>query len=445
MTEPLVSVRDLKKYYFERDSLFDRLLRNDPVAIKAVDGISFDIERGETVGLVGESGCGKSTAGETLLRLREATDGRVDFEGENIYDLDGDDLLEFRKRAQIVFQDPFSSLDPRMTIGETITEPLRVHDVGTKTERRERAEALLERVGLSADQIDRYPSEFSGGQRQRIGIARALALDPEFIVLDEPTSALDVSVQAQILNLLEDLQEEFDLTYLFISHDLSVVRHICDRVVVMYLGNVVEVGPADALFESPKHPYTTALLESVPRAAVEEHGRRVDALQGDVPSSRDPPSGCRFRTRCPRVIPPTHAELPQAAYREVMTLRDRLERDEFSAESIWELADDPKHEDAAAFEAALRGEYFTREFGGEDAETIQAAIDALVDDDQDRAIEILRERYESVCETTTPVSDEPHHPAMCHLYGVPDGAEEAAGTAESEPAAVAGADDGRSP
>ena len=297
--EPLVSVDGLEKHYYENDSLLDRLVGRDPTAVRAVDGVSFTVERGETLGLVGESGCGKSTTGETLLGLREATAGTVRFDGEPVAGLSGDDERAFRRRAGIVFQDPFSSLDPRQTVGEIVREPLDIHGIDTREEREERVADRLERVGLSAAQRERYPHEFSGGQRQRVGIARALALDPEFVVLDEPVSALDVSVQAQILNLLGDLQEEFGLTYLFIAHDLSVVRHISDRVAVMYLGEIAEIGPVAEIFERPGHPYTEALLESVPRANTAERERDVEALAGDVPSPRDPPAGCRFHTRCP--------------------------------------------------------------------------------------------------------------------------------------------------
>jgi len=491
----LVQVRDLKKYYQDGGGLLDRVLSREPESVKAVDGISFDVRKGETLGLVGESGCGKSTTGETLLRLREATGGTVAFDGEAVFDLDDEAMSTFRQRAQIVFQDPFSSLDPRMTVGAIVAEGMRIHGLPTsdptvatdatlivgddvdrtvevsvadnldrvvntegsvaqvsvsvrKTEgdegevqyeatveshedlldaeieerdgslrvevtvtgsddevRKKHAGDLLERVGLSSDQVDRYPHEFSGGQRQRVGIARALALDPEFIVLDEPVSALDVSVQAQVLNLLDDLQDEFGLTYLFIAHDLSVVRHICDRVAVMYLGKVAELGPTDEIFENPDHPYTEALLESVPRAEVEEQGRRVATLAGDVPSPRNPPSGCRFRTRCPKVIPPADIQIEQSAFRDVMDLREKIE-----AENIdpGEVRADP----AEYRREAVPG------IAGENASVVDAALEAVADGDFDTAAEGLRDRFETVCETNEP-DDRPDadgEVVACHLY-----------------------------
>jgi len=299
MTEPLVELRGLEKYYSVDSGLLDRLLSRENKYVKAVDGVDLEIQRGETLGLVGESGCGKSTLGHTLLQLEEATGGEIYYDGERIDTADSDRIRELRKDIQLIFQDPASSLNPRRRVRDIVRRPLEVHDIGdSKEERDRRVEELIERVGLSVDQLDRYPHEFSGGQQQRIGIARALAVDPEFIVADEPVSALDVSVQAQILNLLEELQDEFDLTFLFIAHDLSVVRHISDRVVVMYLGEIMERGTTTEIFDQFQHPYTDALMEAVPDTDV--HTSSVQSvLEGEVPSPIDPPSGCKFRTRCP--------------------------------------------------------------------------------------------------------------------------------------------------
>ncbi len=306
--ETILRVENLKKHF----PIMRGLIRRQVGAVKAVDGVSFDIYKGETLGLVGESGCGKSTTGRVILQLYPATAGSIIFEGQELTELSSEELRRIRPRMQMIFQDPHASLNPRMTVGTIISEPLLEHVSSSGSQRKARVEELLELVGLNPDYTNRYPHEFSGGQRQRIGIARALALNPEFIICDEPIAALDVSIQAQVVNLLEDLQSEFGLTYLFISHDLSMIRHIANRVAVMYLGKIMELAMRDELYESPLHPYTQALLSAVPAPDPKlEQKREGVVLTGDVPSPANPPPGCPFNTRCPIAVERCSQEEPE--------------------------------------------------------------------------------------------------------------------------------------
>ena len=450
----LLSVDGLTKHFSQAEDLLDEYLGREHAAIRAVDGVSFDVYEGETLGLVGESGCGKSTTGRTLLRLLEPTDGRVVFAGDDLADLDKSGLRRKRRDMQMIFQDPLSSLDPRMTVGKTIVEPLKIHDLpeaepdGSRREqRRDRVSELMDAVGLDPDQFDRYPHELSGGQRQRVGIARALAVDPEFIVCDEPVSALDVSVQAQIINLLEDLQEEFGLTYLFIAHDLSVVRHICDRVAVMYLGEIVEVAETDELFADPKHPYTRSLLSAIPEPDPSVAADRI-LLKGDVPDPADPPSGCRFRTRCPEIIPPDDIDIDQETYREVMDYRQRVAERSITVDAMWAAAAEgtratadggttgtdtgsagsPEGDGAAAgdrpaslsaFVETMFAETFETELRGRNRAVVAESFEHLAAEKWDTAERVLRDRFESVCERRHPVLQDDSHPAACHWYDQP--------------------------
>ncbi len=305
MTDVLLNIVDLKKYFPVRRGLLSRVVGN----VKAVDGVTFDIRSGETLGLVGESGCGKTTVGRTILRLLPASGGRVEFDGKDVTLTPRSELRPLRRAMQIVFQDPFGSLNPRMTIRSIIEEGLIVHRMGNKNERLDKVRATLEQVGLDPSYVDRYPHEFSGGQRQRIGVARALALAPRFMILDEPLSALDVSIQSQIINLLIELREQYHLTYLFISHDLSVVEYISDRVAVMYLGEIVELAASEELYANPLHPYTKVLLSSIPTTDPARRRKRI-VLAGDVPSPINPPAGCRFHPRCPIAMDVCRHERP---------------------------------------------------------------------------------------------------------------------------------------
>jgi oligopeptide transport system ATP-binding protein len=313
--EPILEVRDLVKHFPVRVGV---LFKHTIGHVRAVDGVSFELKKGETLGVVGESGCGKSTLAQVLMRLEPPTSGTATFEGKNIFAMRGSELRRLRRNIQIVLQDPYTSLNPRMTVGDIVGEPFEIHpEVAPKASRRDKVRELLDVVGLNPEHINRYPHQFSGGQRQRIGIARALALRPKVIICDEPVSALDVSIQAQVMNLLGELQNEFGLSYVFIAHDLSVVRHLSDRVAVMYLGKLVEIGTEDEIYERPMHPYTQALLSAVPVPDPTVRGQRqVIRLEGDVPSPVDPPSGCRFRTRCWKAAEICANEEPELISRE---------------------------------------------------------------------------------------------------------------------------------
>jgi peptide/nickel transport system ATP-binding protein len=404
----MLDVTDLAKTYSTGD--------------EALKGVSLSIGGSETVAMIGPSGAGKSTFIRCLNRLTEPTAGTVELDGTELTALDADGLRKARRDIGMIFQE--YNLVERLTVMENVLSG-RLGYVSTwRAFRRdfppedvERAFEILDRVGLE-DMENKRVDELSGGQRQRVGLGRALMLEPDFLVLDEPVSALDVSVQARIINLLERLQADFGLTYLFIAHDLSVVRHISDRVAVMYLGNIVESGPVDEIFESPRHPYTEALLESVPRADVAEHGRDVEVLEGDVPSPRNPPTGCRFRTRCPQVIQPEGLAMDQADYRAVMDLRERLEAGELTPESARSNAadaldvSDPSPDQVHAW---LRDE-LDLALSGANATTVEEALERLAEGDHEGAVETLHERFESVCERQRPGLGDTEHPAACHLF-----------------------------
>ncbi|MFB6243516.1 MAG: dipeptide ABC transporter ATP-binding protein [Halobaculum sp.] len=440
----LIETTGLTKHFSRADGYLDRLLADEVEHVRAVDGVDLTVYEGETLGLVGESGCGKSTTGRALLRLLEPTDGRVVFAGDDLTELSESELRTHRTDLQMIFQDPMSSLDPRMTVAQIVAEPLQIHDLpdeppredeSRREQRQRRVDELLTAVGLDPSQRGRYPHELSGGQRQRVGVARALAVDPEFVVADEPVSALDVSVQAQILNLLEDLQAEFGLTYLFIAHDLSVVRHICDRVAVMYLGEIVETAPTEALFAEPQHPYTQALLSAIPVAdPTADTGDRV-ILEGDVPSPIDPPSGCRFRTRCPQIIPPEELEIEQDQFRAVTNYRQRVISESIDAAGIREEA---RAETAAAtdggeveLETAIRERFGITDLPPAADEAVAESVERLQRGDWDGAAERLTATFASVCEREEPRlgsgagdgtgeergddTDRDSHPAACHL------------------------------
>ena len=418
--DPLLSVRGLEKHYPITEGLLDR----ETGRVRAVDGVDFTLRRGETLGLVGESGCGKSTAARTLLHLEEPTSGRVVFDGDPIGDQGDAARKRFRRRAGMIFQDPTSSLDPRMTIGEAVAEPAAIHGLRDHDRRRNRSKALLERVGLSVDDYDRYPHELSGGEKQRAALARALILNPDLLVADEPVSALDVSVQSAVLELIADLQSTLGLSILLITHDMNVVRDVCDRVAVMYLGEIVENGPTAEVFAEPMHPYTKALLASVPTPDLTTRGDHAH-LAGEVPDPADPPTGCRFHTRCPAVIQPAEYDLDQSVWRNLLdfgvAIRDRTldakairKRlvSEGSATSTTAVSD-PK------LRAAIREGYdIPSELDDADAErAVAAVLTDVAEQNIATAEERFTEEFSTVCERESPENQEmtTGHSATCHL------------------------------
>jgi len=334
--DPLIEVRNVSKYFDQTVGVTDRILGRDPQPVRAVENVSLTIDEGDIIGIAGESGCGKTTLGNMLVKLYPPTEGEIIFDGQRLADMSRADEREFRKRVQMIFQDPFESLNPRMTVLDSVAEPLKINDMGeTYSQRRERVVEVLNDVGLSpAEQfLDQYPGELSGGERQRVAIARALVVDPDFIVADEPVSMLDVSIRASVLNLMQDLQDEYDLTYLFVSHDLALIRYMTDETGIMYLGDVVEYGDTTQIVENPQHPYTQALFDAVP-VVDPKHERHRANVAGEIPSPRNPPSGCKFHPRCPEVIPPDAWRGDQDAYRRLVMFRSGLQDREIGPGSL---------------------------------------------------------------------------------------------------------------
>ena len=435
--EPLVEVENGRKLFDLSQGIVDTVLGREPQPVRAVDGVSFEIHRGDTIGIAGESGCGKTTLGKLLVKLHEPTEGSIRFDGQDITGMTSEQESEFRKRVQMIFQDPFESLNPRMTVFNTVEEPLKINDMTDGyEERRERVKEVLEDVGLGPAEVylDAFPDELSGGERQRVAIARALVVDPDFVVCDEPVSMLDVSIRAGVLNLMKRLQDEYGLTYLFISHDLSLIRYMCDRAGIMYLGNMIEKGPTHDIITDPKHPYSEALFDAVPDVALGDERRRANAT-GEVPSARNPPPGCRYHPRCAHIIPPDGWTGSQEAFRRAFQFKLKVKRGDIGPETVEEVdASDPTR---ALVEHGLTldvpEEYRSEtevETGGSrvdlsavdlptDARTaLFDAAEELNGGDRDAALAALDGVITTVCENEYP-SPRPagSRSVECHLYG----------------------------
>ncbi|ESP89400.1 ABC transporter ATP-binding protein [Candidatus Halobonum tyrrellensis] len=435
--EPLVEVENVRKLFDLSQGIVDTVLGREPQPVRAVDGVSFEIQRGDTIGIAGESGCGKTTLGKLLVKLYEPTEGTIRFDGREITDLTNEEEREFRQRVQMIFQDPFESLNPRMTVFNTVEEPLKINDMADSyDERRRRVKEVLEDVGLGPADVylDAFPDELSGGERQRVAIARALVVDPDFVVCDEPVSMLDVSIRAGVLNLMKRLQDEYGLTYLFISHDLSLIRYMCGRAGIMYLGNMIEKGPTDDIITDPKHPYSEALFDAVPDVALGDERRRANAT-GEVPSPRNPPSGCRYHPRCAHVIPPDDWTGSQDAFRRALQFKLKVERSDIGPETVdgSDTSDPTRELVEHGLTLDVPEEYRSEtemETGGSrvdltavdlpsDArEALFDAAEALNGGDRDAALGALDGVVTTVCEREYP---EPRtagsRSVECHLYG----------------------------
>jgi peptide/nickel transport system ATP-binding protein len=410
---PLLEIRNLEKYFEESSNVLDILMRREPSQVQAVDGVSITLEENDSTAVIGESGCGKTTLLLTLIGLHDATGGDIYYKGRPVSEFDKADWKEYRSNVQVIFQDPFNSLDPKMTVAESLKEPLKIHGVG---DRDRRVREVLEHVELSPPEkyLGRKPANLSGGEKQRVSIGRALVLEPDVILADEPVSMLDVSTQAAVLNTMKNLIEEFGVSMLYISHDLSTVSYISEVVNVMYLGRVVESAPTERILADPKHPYTEALVSAIP-VPDPHYDRERTEMSGAPRDPIDLGEGCRFRDRCPVVIQPEGIDIDQSAYREVIAFRELLARDDLALDRVRGGLDDPS--DDEAFAAALEAAYFDHDLTGENRAVLDAALSAVVSGDPERAGDLLRERFESVCERTpAEVYTDDEWRVACHHY-----------------------------